>query len=40
MKEEHSEMQQKEYIEDETTIYEVDLECLKGQCPAGKKSQD
>ena len=30
MKENSKEKEQSEYVEDETTIYEVDLECLKG----------
>ena len=29
MKENSKEKEQSEYVEDETTIYEVDLECLK-----------
>ena len=29
MKENSKEKEQSEYVEDETTVYEVDLECLK-----------
>ena len=32
MNEKKEEKEQSEYVEDETTIYEVDLECLKGRC--------
>ena len=32
MKENNKDKEQSEYVEDETTIYEVDLECLKGRC--------
>ena len=32
MKENSKEKEQSEYVEDETTIYAVDLECLKGRC--------
>lgn len=31
--------EQSEYIEDENTVYEVDLECVKARCSSEKKER-
>lgn len=40
MNEKKEEKEQSEYIEDETSVYEVDLECLKGRCAPGEQQND
>ncbi len=40
MKERNGEKEQSEYIEDETSVYEVDLECLKGRCAPAEQQNE